>query len=199
MHDLVVCRTAQLGGHTARCSNCGFERYAYNSCRNRHCPTCQTWTKVQWVEARKAEVLPVPSFHVVFPLPHALTPLILANQRRLFMLLLRAASQTRAQCGQRNRGGQIGGTMVLHTWDQTWGAHCHVPCLIAAGARAADGARWIAAKPRFLFPVRAWSTVLRGTCLDALAQGGPRQARSCAEAPPDRATTQDSTPLLEQL
>jgi len=199
MHDLVVCRTAQLGGHTEQCPSCGFERYAYNSCRNRHCPTCQTWTKVQWVEDRKAELLPVPYFHVVFTLPHALNPLILANQRRLLRHLFSAASQTLVQFGHHNLGGQIGCTMVLHTWDQTLGAHSHVHCVIAAGALAADGEHWIDANPRFLFPVRALSTVFRGKFLDARAQGGPFKALSCPEEPTDRAATQDITPLLDQL
>ena len=120
MRDLETCRTAQLGGHAEHCPTCGFERYAYNSCRNRHCLKCQTFTKVQWVEDRKAELLPVPYFHLVFTVPHALTPPILAHKRPLLTLLFNAASQTLVQFGHRNLGGQIGCTMVLHTWDQTW-------------------------------------------------------------------------------
>ena len=83
MHDIAVCRTAQLGGHAEHCPSCGFERYAYNSCRNRHCPKCQTFTRVQWVEDRKAELLPVPYCHLVFTVPPALNPLILAHKRPL--------------------------------------------------------------------------------------------------------------------
>jgi Putative transposase/Transposase zinc-binding domain len=170
MRDLEACRTAHLGGHAEHCPTCGFERYAYNSCRNRHCPKCQTFTKVQWVEDRKAELLPVPYFHLVFTVPHALNLLILAHKRPLLTLLFNAASQTLVQFGQRNLGGQIGCTMVLHTWDQTLGAHFHVHCVIAAGALAADGGHWIDADPRFLFPVRALSTVFRGKFCAALAQ-----------------------------
>src|SRR5262249_4652596 len=117
-----------------------------------------------------AELLPVPSCHLVFTVPHALNALILMHKRPLLTLLFNAASQTLVQCGHRNRGGQVGCTMVLHTWDQTLGAHFHVHCVIAAGALAAHGERWIAADPRFLFPVRALSTVFRGTFCAALAQ-----------------------------
>ena len=115
MRDLEACRTAQLGGHAERCLTCGFERYAYNACRNRHCPKCQTFTQVQWVENRTAALLPVPYFHLVFTVPHDLNPLILAHKRPLLTLLFKAASQTLVQCGQRNLGGQVGCTMVLHT------------------------------------------------------------------------------------
>jgi Putative transposase/Transposase zinc-binding domain len=172
MRDIEACRTAQLGGHAEHCPTCGFERYAYNSCRHRHCPKCQTFPKVQWVEDRKAELLPVPYFHLVFTVPHDLNPLILAYKRPLLTRLFNAASQTLIQFGHRNLGGQIGCTMVLHTWDQTLGAHFHVHCVVAAGALASNGERWIEADPRFLFPVRALSTVFRGKCCAALAQAG---------------------------
>ena len=182
MHDIEACRTAQLGGHAEHCPACGFERYAYNSCRNRHCPKCQIFTKVQWVEARKAELLPVPYFHLVFTVPHALNPLILAHKRPLLTLLFNAASQTLVQFGHRNLGGQIGCTMVLHTWDQTLRAHFHLHCLIAAGALTSDGERWIDADPRFLFPVRALSTVFRGKFCAALAQADSTSALPLAES-----------------
>jgi hypothetical protein len=180
MHAIEACRTAQLGGHAEHCPTCGFERYAYNSCRNRHCPKCQTFTKAQWVEDRQAELLPVPYFHLVFTVPHVLNPLILAHKRPLLTLLFHAASQTLVQFGRRNLGGQIGCTMVLHTWDQTLGAHFHVHCVIAAGALAADGGHWIDAEPRFLFPVRALSTVFRGKFCAALAQASATGALPCA-------------------
>jgi hypothetical protein len=172
MHAIEAGRTAQLGGHADHCSTCGFERYAYHSCRNRPCPKCQTFTKVQGGEDRKAEWLPVPSFHLGFTLPHDLNPLILAHTRPLLTLLFNAASQTLIPFGHRNLSGQIGCTMVLPTWAQTLGAHCHVHCVIAAGALAANGERWIAADPCFLLPVRALSTGLRGKFWAALAQAG---------------------------
>ena len=114
----------------------------------------------------------MPSFHLVFTVPHALNALVLAHKRPLLTLLFNAASQTLVQFGHRNLGGQVGCTMVLHTWDQTLGAHFHVHCVIAAGALASNGERWIAADPRFLFPVRALSTVFRGKFCAALAQAG---------------------------
>ena len=184
MHDIEACRTAQLGGHAEHCPTCGFERYAYNSCRHRHCPKCQTFTKMQWVANRQAELFPVPYFHLGFTVPHDLNPLILAPKRPLLTLLFNAASQTLVQFGQRNLGGQIGCTMVLHTWDQTLGAHFHVHCVIAAGALASDGEHWIAADPRFLFPVRALSTVFRGKFCAALARAGSTGALPLAAGSP---------------
>ena len=199
MHDIEACRTAQLGGHAEHCPSCGFERYAYNSCRNRHCPKCQTFTKVQWVEDRKAALLPVPYFHLVFTLPHDLNPLILAHKRPLLTLLFHAASQTLVQFGHRNLGGQIGCTMVLHTWDQTLGAHFHVHCVIAAGALASDGEHWIEADPRFLFPVRALSTVFRGKFCTALAQAGATGALPLAAGSPALGTAESFEQLRAQL
>ena len=199
MRDLEACRTAPLGGHAERCLICGFERYAYTSCRNRHCPTCQTFRQVQWVEDRKAELLPVPSFHLVFTVPHDLNPLILAHKRPLLTLLFKAASQTLGQFGQRNLGGQIGCTMVLHTWDQTLGAHFHVHCVIAAGALSADGARWIEADSRFLFPVRALSRVFRGKLCEALARLWTTGAVPLPEEPTTVGIPAGFAPLRAQL
>jgi Putative transposase/Transposase zinc-binding domain len=199
MRDIEACRTAQLGGHAEHCPTCGFERYAYNSCRNRHCPKCQTFTKVQWVEDRKAELLPVPYFHLVFTVPHDLNSLILAYKRPLLTLLFNAASQTLSQFGHRNLGGQIGCTMVLHTWDQTLGAHFHVHCVVAAGALSSSGERWIDADPRFLFPVRALSTVFRGKFCAALAQAGSTGAVPLPEGTPALGIPESFAQLRDQL
>jgi len=199
MRDLEACRTAQCGGHAAHWPTCGFERYAYHSCRHRHCPKCQTCTQGQWVENRTAALLPVPSFHLVFTVPHDLNPRILAHKRPLLTLLCNAASQTLGQCGHRSLGGQSGGTMVLHTWDQTLGAHCHVHCLMAAGALSANGMRGIEAAPRFLFPVRALSTVLRGKFWAALAQGGAAGAVPRVQGLPALGTPEDVAQLRAQL
>jgi hypothetical protein len=199
MHAIEAGRTAQLGGHAEHCPTCGFERYAYNSCRNRHCPKCQTFTKVQWVADRKAELLPVPYFHLVFTVPHDLNPLILAHKRPLLTLLFNAASQTLLQFGHRNLGGQIGCTLVLHTWDQTLGAHFHVHCIMAAGALAADGTRWIEADSRFLFPVRALSTVFRGKFCEALLQGSTTATALRVKGLPALGTPEDVKQLRAQL
>ena len=128
------------------------------------------------MEARRAELLPTPYFHTVFTVPHALNALILGNKRLLLTLLFRTASQTLLQCGQQHLGGQLGATMVLHTWDQTLNAHFHLHCLVPAGALAEDGTRWVPTQPRFLFPVRALSTVFRAKFLAALQQAYHKEA-----------------------
>ena len=165
------CRTAALGGHKEHCAPCGFERFAYNSCRNRHCPQCQSLAKLQWLEARQAELLPVGYFHNVFTLPHQLNALILCheqNQRALLNLLFQAASETLLQFGRNNLGGTLGATLVLHTWDQQLRPHFHLHCVIPGGALSCAGSRWLPAHPRYLFPVRALSKVFRGKFVDGL-------------------------------
>jgi len=171
LNAIEVCRTSALGGHADSCLRCGYKRYSYNSCRNRHCPKCQTLTKARWIEDRKADLLPAPYFHVVFSLPHELNSLILYNRRVLINLLFSAASQTLAAFGRNNLGGKLGFTMILHTWDQKLNAHFHLHCLIAGGALVGDNAasrRWRSTDPKFLFPVRALSKVFRGKFLAGL-------------------------------
>jgi len=165
LDDIVHCRTSVLGGHLERCDACGFQRPAYNSCRNRHCPKCQTTAKLRWLEARQAELLPVPYFHVVFTLPHALNRLARANKRRVYDLLFGAAADTLKKFGRDPRhhlGGTLGFTAILHTWDQRLHYHVHLHCIVAGGALAADGACWLRAREKFLFPVKALSPVFRG-------------------------------------
>jgi hypothetical protein len=166
------CRTAALGGHREWCPACGFQRYTYHSCRNRHCPKCQTTASAAWVAARQEELLPVPYFHQVFTLPHELNALVLysqRNQRALPKLLFDASAQTLLEFGRRDLGGKIGFTLVLHTWDQQLQPHFHLHGLIASGALSADGSRWIAGGSRFLFPVRGLSKMFRAKYLDGLA------------------------------
>lgn len=162
---LSACRTPALGGHVRRCGDCSFERHAYNSCRNRHCPKCQSLAKAKWLEARAAELLPVGYFHVVFTLPHELNPLILCNKAAVLGILFDAVAQTLRQFGRDPRnglGGKLGFLTVLHTWDQKLMDHFHLHCLIPAGALSPDGLRWIAARKDFLFPVKALAQVFRG-------------------------------------
>ncbi len=190
---ILRCRTAALGGHREWCAACGFERYAYHSCRNRHCPKCQTTATAAWVAARRQELLPVPYFHNVFTLPHELNGLILysqRNQRALLKLLFDAAAQTLLEFGRQELSGKVGFTLVLHTWDQQLRAHFHVHGLIASGALADDGSRWIAGGRKFLFPVRGLSKMFRAKYLDGLAallaQGQldiPPQLAELANAP----------------
>lgn len=173
MRRIVACRTAALGGHRQWCERCSFERFVYHSCRDRHCPKCQVQAKEAWRVARQLELLPVPYFHQVFTLPHELNAWVLAgegNQRALLKLLFDAASATLLEFGRRELRGQVGFTLVLHTWDQQLRPHCHLHGLIAAGALSSDGSRWIAGGRQFLFPVRALSKMFRGKFLSGLQQ-----------------------------
>jgi Putative transposase/Transposase zinc-binding domain len=170
MHDMTGCRPAPLGGHSEQGPHCGFERSAYTSCRHRHCPKCQPLPRAQGGADRQAALLPVPYVHGVFTLAHGLNPLVLRPPRPRLTLLFQAVRQTLLQFGRQNLGGQMGGTMVVHTWAQTLGAHFHLHCLIPAGALSHDGTQWLPTAPRFLFPVQALSPVFRGKFLEALRQ-----------------------------
>ncbi|MGH8573079.1 MAG: IS91 family transposase, partial [Gammaproteobacteria bacterium] len=147
----------------------GAEIARYHSCRNRHCPKCQTLAKERWVEARCAELLPVPYFHLVFTLPHEINSLAQGNPKVIYRLLFQAASETLQTFGRDPKwlGGEIGITMVLHTWGQNLSQHLHVHCLVTGGALGPEG-QWISPKRGFLFPVRALSIVFRGKYLEAL-------------------------------
>jgi hypothetical protein len=172
LRAIAACRTAALGGHRETCDRCGAVRVTYNSCRNRHCPKCQTLTKERWLSARRADLLPIPYFHVVFTLPHDINALAQGNPRVIYALLFRAAADTLLTFGRdgRHLGGTIGITAILHTWGQNLSQHIHLHCLVTGGALAADGSRWIAGRSSFLFPVRALSTVFRAKYLAALRQ-----------------------------
>ena len=170
MRAVSVCRTQELGGHLDRCDACGFERPAYNSCRNRHCPKCQSLAKAQWLEKQTSELLPVGYFHLVFTLPHELNRLILGNKKILLGLLFKAVSETLLEFGQTRLKGTLGIIAVLHTWDQTLKDHFHLHCLVPSGALSFDRSRWIAARKNFLFPVKALSRVFRGKFLALLQQ-----------------------------
>ena len=170
LKPITQCRTAALGGQHQWCEACGFEQVTYHSCRNRHCPKCQSTASAAWVAARQEELLPVPYFHNVFTLPHDLNPLILYSQRNQRTLLrFDATASTLLTFGRHELGGQLGFTLVLHTWDQRLRPHFHLHGLIACGALSADGSRWIAGGRRFLFSVRALSQMFRGKYLDGLA------------------------------
>ena len=171
MQDIIACRTAALGGQLAQCDHCGAEVPRYHSCQNRHCPKCQTLAKVRWVDARLRDLLPIPYFHCVFTLPHTLNPLAQGNPRLLYGLLFQAAAATLQTFGRDPTwlGGELGITMVLHTWSQTLEHHIHVHCVVTGGALAPEEDRWIPTKRRdFLFPVKALSRVFRGKYLTSL-------------------------------
>ena len=181
LRAIARCRTAALGGHRAVCTACGAERITYNSCRNRHCPKCQRVATERWLAARRREVLPIPYFHVVFTLPHTLNPLAQSHPRLIHQLLFQAAASTLTRFGRDRRqlGGDLGGTAVLHTWGQTLTQHVHVHCVVTGGALAPAGARWIPARPGFLFPVRALTKVFRGRYLAGLRRAFDRGELHC--------------------
>jgi hypothetical protein len=178
LHDIEVCRTAALGGHIEQCDHCGYQRPVYNSCRNRHCPKCQTLARAEWLAQRQAELLPVGYFHNVFTLPHEFNDLSMANPRVVYGLLFRTVAATLQAFAAEPRyglGGQIGFTAVLHTWDQKLLYHVHLHCVIAGGALAFDGSRWIASRPKYLFPVGELSCAFRTRFLHGLQQAFARK------------------------
>jgi putative transposase/transposase-like zinc-binding protein len=170
MRAVEVCRTKELGGHLKQCDTCGFEHPTYNSCRNRHCPKCQSLAKAKWLKKQSSELLPVGYFHLVFTLPHVLNGLILAHKKILLALLFKAVSETLLEFGQRRFKGTLGIIAVLHTWNQILNDHFHLHCLVPAGALSFDHGHWISARKNFLFPVTPLSLVFRGKFLDLLQQ-----------------------------
>lgn len=163
MRAIEQCRTSVLGGHVDQCDACGYRRVSYNSCRNRHCPKCQSLAKAKWLQAQLADLLPVPYFHVVFTLPEQLAHLALQNKRVIYNLLFAAASQTllKIAADPKHLGAQIGFLAVLHTWSQQLRHHPHLHCVVPAGGLSRDGQRWINCRPNFFLPVRVLSRLFR--------------------------------------
>ena len=190
LRAIEACRTEALGGHIERCDACAALRFHYHSCRNRHCPKCQTLAKERWLAARRAELLPVPYCHLVFTLPHELNALAQAQPRTIYALLFASVSATLTEFGENPRwlGGDIAATLVLHTWGQTLAQHLHLHCLVAAGALHPDG-NWIRSRRGFLFPVKALSRVFRGKFMAGLKlllqQNVKLTAANAALAQPD--------------
>jgi hypothetical protein len=167
---LADCRTAALGGHLESCPGCGYARASYNSCRDRHCPTCQASKRAAWLEARLRRLLPVPYFHVVFTVPDLLYPLMLHNPRRLYHLLFQAASATllSLSADRRRLGAQVGITALLHTWGQNLLFHPHLHCVVTGGGLSADGRRWVAGRRRLFLPIKVLGRLFRGKFLAGL-------------------------------
>jgi hypothetical protein len=164
------CRTAALGGHVEACDHCDHRRIAYNSCRNRHCPKCQGAACARWMQARAAELLPVPYFHLVFTLPATLSSLALQNPRLLYGLLFQAASQTLLEVAAdpRHLGAEIGFLAVLHTWGQNLMHHPHLHCVVPGGGISPSGRQWVRGRKDFCLPVRVLSRVFRGKFIAGL-------------------------------
>jgi len=164
------CRTAGLGGHIDQCTRCGHRAISYNSCRNRHCPKCQTAARDRWIAARQKELLPTRYVHVVFTLPAQLAPLALQNKKLIYGLLLRASAETLLEVARdpRHLGAEIGFFSVLHTWSQKLELHPHVHCVVPAGGLSADRTRWIKLRYDFFLPVKVLGRVFRGKFVAAL-------------------------------
>ena len=171
MRHIEICRTAALGGHVEQCDKCGFERISYNSCRDRHCPKCQTMTKERWLNDRKAELLPCGYFHLVFTLPHTLNPIVLCNKKIMLAMLFAAVNETLqafAKDPQWRLEGQLGFISVLHTWSQTLLDHFHLHCLVPAGAFSPAQNKWNPARESFLFRINSLAKEFRKRYLHKL-------------------------------
>jgi hypothetical protein len=170
MTAIEVCRTAALGGHVEQCDTCGHQRVFYNSCRNRHCPKCQSLARAAWIEDRLAEILDCPYFHVVFTLPEEMAAIAYQNKEVVYGILFRTSAQTlrTIAADPRHLGAEIGFFSVLHTWGQNLLHHPHLHCVVAGGGLAPDGQRWVACKPGFFLPVRVLSRLFRRLFLENL-------------------------------
>lgn len=177
LRHIATCRTSVLGAHLDRCDACGYERISYNSCRDRHCPKCQSTARAEWLEARLERLLPTPHVHVVFTLPEELHPLALGNKKVVFDILFAAAAETLREIAhdKKHLGAQLGFTAVLHTWGQNLLFHPHLHCVVTGGGLSPDGDRWIPARENFFLPVRVLGALFRGKFLhrlhDAYRQG----------------------------
>jgi hypothetical protein len=170
---IVRCRTAALGGHLDQCTRCGHRAtISYNSCRNRHCPKCQTAARERWIAARQRELLPTRYVHVVFTLAPQLAALTLQNQKVIYDLLFRASAETLLEVARdpRHLGAEIGFFTVLHTWNQKLGLHPHVHCVVPAGGLSLDHTRWVKSRYRFFLPIKVLSRVFRGKFVAGLRQ-----------------------------
>src|SRR5437879_6709160 len=172
MTAIEVCRTAALGGHLERCDSCSYERNAYDSCRDRHCPKCQSLARAEWVEKRKAEVLPTPYFHVVLTLPEPIAAIAYQNKDVVYGILFRATAETLSTIAAdpEHLGAEIGFFAVLHSWGQNLLFHPHLHCVVPVGGIAPSGSRWIPCRPRFFLPVRVLSCLFRRLFLTYLEE-----------------------------
>ena len=172
LRAIAHCRTAVLGGHEDQCPRCGHRAISYNSCRNRHCPKCQNGARDKWLAARRHELLAVPYVHVVFTLPHQLSPLMLQNKKVLYDLLFWASAETLLEVAAdpKHLGAQIGFLSVLHTWGQNLLHHPHIHCVIPSGGLSPDHTRWVHPRYPFFLPVKVLRRVFRGKFVDGLKQ-----------------------------
>lgn len=177
MRAIETCRTAALGGRVEQCGQCPYRRVVYNSCRNRHCPKCQSLARARWLQSRTAELLPVEYFHVVFTLPEPAAALAFQNPQTVYPILFRAASEAILTLGRdpRHLGAELGLFAILHTWGQNLLYHPHLHCVVAGGGPSPDGDRWIGCRPGFFLSVRVLSRLFRRLFIEALAHAFQRR------------------------
>jgi hypothetical protein len=170
MSAITQCRTAALGGHVLRCDGCGLDEVSYNSCRNRHCPKCQSSAAKRWLDARQADLLPVEYYHVVFTLPAPIADIAYQNKATLYGLLFDIAAETllRIAADPKHLGAHIGATLVLHTWGSALTHHPHVHGIVPGGGLSPDGSRWVVCRPGFFLSVRVLSRLFRRRFLEEL-------------------------------
>ncbi|MFI5105370.1 MAG: IS91 family transposase, partial [Terriglobales bacterium] len=198
---ILRCRTAALGGHRDACPSCGHQAISYNSCRNRHCPKCQTQARERWLAARERELLTTSYFHVVFTVPHELNVLAWENPRLFYDLLFAASAQTLLEIAidRKHLGAEIGVISILHTWGQNLLLHPHIHCAIPAGGLSPDHRRWIRPRYPFFLPVKVLSRVFRGKFLAGLKRLHRRKKLCCAGPAAALADPQQFTKLIRRL
>src|SRR5882762_6608316 len=203
MTAIQVCRTAALGGHLERCDCCPYERPCYDSCRDRHCPKCQSLARAEWVEKRKAEILNCEYFHVVFTLPEDIAAIAYQNKDLVYGILFRATAETLSTIAAdpKHLGAEIGFFAVLHTWGQNLLHHPHLHCVVTGGGLSADGSQWISCRDGFFLPVGVLSRLFRRLFLEYLLkafEAGKLQFFSSLESLRDRGSLLDYlAPLRE--
>ena len=172
MSAIERCRTAALGGHVEQCDACGHQRIAYNSCRDRHCPKCQSLARSKWLQHRQAELLPVEYFHVVFTMPQEIAAIAFQNKAVVYDILFRATSETlrTIAADPRHLGAEIGFIAILHTWGQNLLHHPHLHCVVSGGGVSCDGDGWVSCRRGFFLPVRVLSRLFRRLFLEQLRQ-----------------------------
>ncbi|MBM3744561.1 MAG: IS91 family transposase, partial [Acidobacteria bacterium] len=172
MTAIELCRSAALGGHVEQCDRCGHQRISYNSCRNRHCPKCQSLARAEWIEDRQAELLPCQYFHLVFTLPALIAALAYQNQQVVYGILFRAAAETlrTIAADPKHLGAEVGFFAVLHTWGQNLLHHPHLHCVVTGGGLSPEGSRWIPCRNGFFLSVRVLARLFRGLFLKYLQQ-----------------------------
>ena len=169
INAIIECRTAKLGGHLYKCTECGTEQPRYNSCRNRHCPKCQGSNSAKWLNDREKELLPTPYFHSVFTIPHELNPLVLQNKKLMLNILFKSVSKTLQDVAKTNLGGKIGFFSILHTWGQKLEFHPHIHCVIP-GVVIKDNGLIERTRDNYFLPKNVLSTVFRAIFIKDLVK-----------------------------